>query len=138
MLLLTGYTPYPKQNNEDTRLPHIAAKLDARIHKTALGAEKTVSWQHLEDLVCALELVRDSNFTLVGLEQDSTSQPLPNFKVPRSVAILLGEEVNGLSKEHKNACQQLVEIPMFGNKESFNVVTATAMMLYHMRFASST
>jgi 23S rRNA (guanosine2251-2'-O)-methyltransferase len=130
----TGYTPYPPAQN-DTRLPHIAQKLGKQIDKTALGAEELVPWTHSDDIATCIVELRRADYTIVGLEQTKHSIALPDFKVAQKLALLLGREVEGITPEVLALCDQLVEIPMFGQKESFNVVQAAAMALYHCQFA---
>ena len=126
-IILSGYTPYPHITN-DTRLPHIAEKLTAQIHKTALGAEAMVSFIYQE--TPNLQQLKDAGFTIVGLEQDARSVMLPSYDTPQKVALLLGEEVEGITKELRSECDDIVEIPMHGRKESFNVSVAAGIALY--------
>lgn len=133
-LIFTGYTPYP-QVHPDDRLPHIAAKLEAQIHKTALGAEKLVTWERGEQIEPFLKTLRSQGFVIAGLEQTPTSTPLPDYVIPTKLAIVLGSEVEGLSLQLVNDMDAILEIPMFGQKESFNVVEAATMVMYHWRFS---
>ncbi len=128
-LFLTGYTPYPAIPN-DTRLPHIANKLTSQIHKTALGAEEIVSFEHRETL--DLETLKAQGYHIVALEQAEKSIPLQTYKSPEKIALLLGEEVAGIAPEHLAACDDIVEIPMVGTKESFNVSVAAGIALYQL------
>lgn len=126
-IILSGYTPYP-QLPSDTRLPHISRKLTEQIHKTALGAEEIVPFEHQENP--NLNVLRQDGFTVVGLEQDERSVRLPHYQPPEKIALLLGEEVEGISGELRNECDDLIEIPMKGEKESFNVSVAAGIALY--------
>lgn len=126
-IILSGYTPYPTVSS-DPRLPHIANKLTAQIHKTALGAEALVPFEH-QDMVDPEQLHRDG-FTIVGLEQDKASHILPDYTPPRKIALLLGEEVEGIPLDLRTLCDELIEIPMVGKKESYNVSVATGIALY--------
>lgn len=126
-IILSGYTPYPLLAR-DTRLPHIANKLTAQIHKTALGAETMVPFTYQE--TPELQQLKTAGFTVVGLEQDERSLILPSYNAPQKVALLLGEEVEGITSELRNKCDELIEIPMRGQKESFNVSVATGIALY--------
>ncbi len=132
---LTGYTPYPLALN-DVRLPHLAAKIDKQIHKTALDAERLVEWVYVEEVEPVIKQLQLSGFTVAAVEQASDSVALPDFKPSDKVALLMGREVEGVEPEVLNLCDMALEIPMFGQKESFNVVQAAAMALYHCRFAS--
>lgn len=133
---LTGYTPYPFQDG-DTRLPHLARKIDNQIHKTALDAEKQIKWVHVEDVFTVFTDLKNEGYTIAALEQTPGSQKLPDYTPPNKIAIVLGREVEGVEKEVLAACDITLEIPMFGQKESFNVVQAAAIALYHCRFAHS-
>ena len=130
---LTGYTPYPKLDN-DMRLPHISNKLDAQIDKTALGAHKSVEWEYCEDIESLLGVLEEKGFSLAALEQSQTSTPLPLFQPPDKIAILLGTEVTGVPVKILDRIPIHLEIPMAGRKESFNVVVAAAMATYHCKF----
>lgn len=134
-MYLTGYTPYPP-TTPDVRLPHIAEKLGRQIQKTALGAETLLPWTHEADVLACIATLKDSGFQVVALEQTANSISLPNFKPQDKVAILLGREVEGVEPELLTHCDVAIEIPQFGKKESFNVVQAAAMALYHCRFSS--
>lgn len=126
-IILSGYTPYPRVEH-DIRLPHIAEKLTGQIHKTALGAETMVpfTYQETPDLAA----LKDANFKIVGLEQDARSIMLPAYTPPVKIALLLGEEVEGITDEMRDQCDDLIEIPMIGKKESFNVSVAAGIALY--------
>jgi 23S rRNA (guanosine2251-2'-O)-methyltransferase len=130
---LTGYTPYPLAIH-DHRLPHEAAKLHKHIQKTALGAENTQNWEQAE-LQPLLEELKAEGYALAALEQAIDSVRLPDFRPPPKLALLLGREVEGIAPSLLKQMDVLLEIPMFGQKESFNVVQAAAMAIYHCRFA---
>ena len=126
-IILSGYTPYPTLVN-DSRLPHIADKLTKQISKTALGAELIVPFEHL--LEPPLEALKSQGFRIVALEQADTSIPLAKYQPSSRVALLLGEEVEGITADLLTQCEDIIEIPMVGKKESFNVSVATGIALY--------
>ena len=128
-IILSGYTPYPKLES-DTRLPHFADKITRQIHKTALDAETMVPFEHYEDP--PIKELKADGYAIVGLEQDERSIMLPEYKVPNKVALLLGNEIDGIYPEFRDQCDALIEIPMHGRKESFNVSVATGIALYHL------
>lgn len=130
---LTGYTPYPLSEH-DTRMPHIARKLDTQIHKTALDAERLVTWEHREDVFDLIHELRDEGYQVVGLEQNEKSVELATFRPDEKVALIGGREVEGVEPEVLAQCDAVVEIPMRGQKESFNVSVAAAMALYHLTY----
>lgn len=128
-IILSGYSPYPTLEN-DTRLPHIRDKLTSQIHKTALGAEQMIPFEYQPTLDLAPLAV--AGFRIVGLEQDARASVLPQYAAPEKIALLIGEEVHGIEKELLDQCDDLIEIPMKGKKESFNVSVATAIAFYHL------
>jgi 23S rRNA (guanosine2251-2'-O)-methyltransferase len=130
---LTGYTPYPMHAN-DERLPHLAAKIDRQIHKTALGAESLIAWEHQAELLPIIEQLKEKGLQLVALEQSARSVSLPGFTPSKRIALILGNEVEGVDKALLELMDTVLEIPMSGKKESFNVVEAASMTLYHLRF----
>ena len=134
-VILSGYTPYP-QTDSDRRMPHEAAKLAKQIHKTALGAEEMVKWSHHAELLPVLAKLKKDGYIIAALEQTDDSRELPKYHPPEKIAIIVGREVEGIEPEILEACDLSLEIPMFGKKESYNVVQAAAMALYHCRFTS--
>lgn len=130
---LTGYTPYPYRSG-DSRLPHIAQKLHKQIHKTALGAEDTNLWLQADSVEETIGKLRNQSYVIAGLEQTPNSIMLPDFKAPEKLAIILGSEVEGMNNDLIKQADVCLEIPMFGTKESFNVVEAASMTLYHCTF----
>lgn len=126
-IILSGYTPYPLIPN-DTRLPHISRKLTDQIHKTALDAETIVPFEYQETPDIAS--LRAQGYTIVGLEQDARSTTLSAYRPPEKIVLLLGEEVEGITSDLRDMCDDLIEISMVGKKESFNVSVATGIALY--------
>ncbi|MGH7142443.1 MAG: TrmH family RNA methyltransferase [Candidatus Saccharimonadales bacterium] len=131
---LTGYTPYPV-SPADERLPYQANKIHARIHKTALGAEQSINWHHSQQIEPIIHKLKQSDFTIIALEQDKNAISLANFSPDQRIALIIGSEVSGIEVDILANCDAIVEIPMFGKKESFNVASGAAMALYQLRFA---
>lgn len=138
-IVFSGYTPYPDLSLiglHDPRLPHVVEKLTAQIHKTALGAESMVPFTHVEDLHKWLDdNAAGEKLPVVALEQSESSVMLPDFQPPEKLALLLGEEVHGVDENLLARCDHIVEIPMFGQKESFNVSVACGIALYGLTVA---
>ena len=128
-IILSGYTPYPSLPG-DARLPHIAQKLTQQIHKTALDAETIVPFEYQEHL--NLQSLKREGYRIVGLEQNNRSINLHDYKTPDKLVLLLGEEVLGVENDLLDQCDDIVEIPMIGVKESFNVSVATGIALYKL------
>ena len=129
-VILSGYTPHPRVKN-DQRLPHIIEKLEKSIHKTALGAELLVPYEYFE--TPPISDLKNDGFYIIGLEQNDLSTPIDQHSSPHKVALLLGEEIDGISSELVRQCDELIEIPMYGKKESFNVSVAAGIALYQLR-----
>ena len=128
-VVFSGYTPFL-----DKGLPHEQAKLAKAIHKTALGAENTVSWQRFDDIRAAIQYCRAQGNQIFALEQGAQSLNLAQPQsFPDSLALILGEEVHGIPTDILNECDGLLEIPMCGAKESFNVSVATGIALWEIR-----
>lgn len=132
-VILSGYTPYPVYDG-DNRLPHLAAKTHKQIAKTALGAESTVKWRRTDDIVALIRELQANGVPVAAIEQAPASTALNQWRAPKRIAILVGREVEGIEPEVLALCDAIIEIPMFGSKESFNVVQAAAMALYELRF----
>ncbi len=132
-IVLTGITPRPNGGLNDERLPHVVTKAHSALAKTALGAEDTVTWRYFEDVEKAIESLRKQGFTILALEQDEKSIPISEMPSENPLAILVGTEVTGLSKEVLELCDIICEIPMTGGKESFNVSIAAGIALYQSR-----
>ena len=130
-IICSGYTPYPAIEH-DSRLPHIAEKLTKQIHKTALGAETMVPFRYIETIDEWLS--SNPDMPVIALEQSPDSVMLNDFTAPEKFALLLGEEVHGTPPELLKRCDAVVEIPMFGYKESFNVSVACGIALYGLLF----
>ena len=128
-IVLTGYTPFL-----DKGLPHEQAKLKKQIHKTALGAEENVHYWREDDIFQAIAKLRADGYKIAALEQGEGSKNLAvqqDFDAP--TALILGEEVHGIPQNILNECDELLEIPMCGQKESFNVSVATGIALWELR-----
>lgn len=135
-LYLTGYSPYPKVAN-DSRLPYIVERLERKISKTAIGAEALVPFEQEADVTVLLAQLKKAGYQIVGLEQVPEAMPLNQFQPSARCALLLGEEVEGVPKDIQPFCDAFVEIPMYGQKQSFNVSVAAGIALYGLTSASA-
>ena len=127
-IILTGYTPYPMHDG-DKRLPHLAQKIHKQISKTALDAESNVPFEYHDNLSAWLG---SNTLPMVALEQDPKSINLADFKPPEEFVLVLGEEVDGISADLLARCDYIVEIPMKGRKESFNVSVAAGVAMFSL------
>lgn len=128
-LILTGYTPYPK-SKDDTRPPHISDKIERQINKTALGTQGNIGWEHSADVFNTIDILKSEGYEIAALEQSENSIRLNEFKPPAKLALILGNEVNGISQDVLRACDFVVEIPLRGKKESLNVASAAAIAIH--------
>jgi tRNA G18 (ribose-2'-O)-methylase SpoU len=118
-IYLTGYTPNPAQNK--------------KIEKTALGAEKYLPWESYRNLSYLLDKLAKEKFKIVALEQSKNSLPFHQFTPRWPFVLILGNEVRGLDKRTLKKCDFILEIPMFGKKESLNVAVAFGIVAYTLK-----
>ena len=106
------------------------------IHKTALGAEESVSWRYFQTALEAVEELKANAVTVLSIEQAEGSTKLPQFtpEPSKRYAIVLGNEVKGVHQEVIDASDGCLEIPQFGTKHSMNVSVTAGIVIYH--FAS--
>lgn len=104
----------------------------AEIHKTALGAEDSVSWCYCPTALEAVSQLKDEGFTVLALEQVEHSTKLHRFtpEAGRRYAVVVGNEVKGVAQEVVDACDGCLEIPQLGTKHSLNVSVATGIVVY--------
>jgi len=103
------------------------------IHKTALGAEDSVSWQYFESALSAVNKLRADGYIVYGVEQceGSTKLPFPpSFELPEKAAIILGNEVKGVHQEVIDRSHGCLEIPQHGTKHSMNVSVAAGIAIW--------
>lgn len=128
---LTGYTPYPQVEN-DERLPHESSKTTRQIAKTALGAEKSLQISHQANIAPVIDELRASGYVVAALEQQTGSTRLDDFKAPPKLALIVGNEVDGIDVQSLKLVDEILEIPMRGQKESLNVAVASAIAIYRL------
>lgn len=132
-VILCGITPRPKNLNGEDRLPHVIEKTHSAIAKTALGAEENVAKMYFKSPIEAIKYLRAENYSIFALEQNEDSEPITKLNINNNTAIIVGPEVEGLPSEIVEKCDKIHEIPMLGQKESFNVSVATGIVLYQAR-----
>lgn len=118
-IYLCGITPTP---------PH------REIRKTALGAEDTVKWEHALDIRQIITALQSEGYHVAAIEQTEDSTTLEDFtalKYPK-IAIILGNEVDGVSQEAVDLADTVVEIPQFGTKHSLNISVAAGIVMYEV------
>ncbi len=102
------------------------------IEKTALGATQSVEWKYFENTTAALEELKAENFKIIAIEQAEGSTMLHTFEpeLINKYALILGNEVDGVSDEAMKIADICIEIPQFGTKHSFNVVISAGIVLW--------
>ena len=111
----------------------------AEIHKSALGAEDSVAWEHVDDTMAAIETLKSEGYTIISAEQTVDSVMLDRF-VPeqeRRYAVVFGNEVAGVRQDVVDASDMVLEIPQFGTKHSLNVSVTVGVILWHFRYLMS-
>lgn len=121
-IYVCGYSPTPD---------------DKKVAKTALNAEKSVPWEYYKQTWRLLEKLKKDSVQIVALERFDrlTASKLGvrnifKFKPKFPMALILGNEVLGLSPKILKYCDRIIEIPMYGKKESLNVSVATGIAVY--------
>ena len=116
---LIGYTPQP---------PH------RDIHKTALGATETVAWKYFSKTADAIAELKVEGYKLYGIEQVENSIMLNDFvrTADDKIALIFGNEAEGVEQETLRACDACIEIPQFGMKHSLNISVAAGVVLWEM------
>jgi tRNA G18 (ribose-2'-O)-methylase SpoU len=104
--------------------------------KTALGAEKTVKHHHYAEIGDALASLRSAGYVICAIEQAPRSTNLFEYQAYGPTALILGNEVEGISAEVLSSCDQIIELPMLGSKESLNVATTAGIAVYQLKFGT--
>ena len=104
----------------------------AEIHKTALGAEDSVSWKYFPSALDAVDELQREGYTVYSVEQVEHSTKLQRFKADKGhrYAIVLGNEVKGVNQEVVDASNGCLEIPQLGTKHSMNVSVTAGIVIY--------
>ncbi len=104
------------------------------IHKTALGAEESVSWRYFRDTADAVATLRREGYAVMAVEQAHGSTPLPLFRPDFSTtkyALVLGNEVKGVRQDVVDMADGCLEIPQYGTKHSLNVSVTAGIVIAH-------
>jgi len=121
-IFLVGHTPTPIDRFGRTQ---------PEIKKTSLGASEYIPWQHFETVSELLTTVKQQGVQIVAVEQSETSVLISDYSEPRQVLYVLGNEVEGVSKEVLDSADTILELPMLGTKESLNVSVTAGVVLYY-------
>lgn len=118
-IILIGYTACP---------PH------KEIKKTALGAEDVVAWQHFDKISEAIQCLKIDGYKVYAVEQVEQSVSLEKLQInsTEKIAVIFGNEVNGVEQETIGQCDGYIEIPQLGMKHSLNIATAAGVVLWEL------
>lgn len=124
-IILCGTTPTPLDKYGDKR---------SDFAKVALGAEDIVSWEYEASISEVLKKLKEERSYLIAIEQDEKSVDYKKVSIEgkEDVVLIIGPEVDGISKENLELCDVIAEIPMLGTKESLNVTIAFGIAVYHI------
>jgi tRNA G18 (ribose-2'-O)-methylase SpoU len=104
------------------------------ILKTALGATETVDWEYHENAKKLVQTLKDQGIKVFAIEQAKNSTLLQDFKLANELplAIILGNEVDGVQQELIDMADGCIEIPQFGTKHSLNVSVTSGIVIWHL------
>jgi tRNA G18 (ribose-2'-O)-methylase SpoU len=122
-IYLCGCTPTPKDRFGRERKD---------LAKVALGAERNIEWEYAKDTAELLKKLKKEKYQIVAVEQAENSVNYKKVKTGKTVALVMGEEVNGMSKKVLKLADVIAEIPMQGKKESLNVSVAFGIAGYEI------
>lgn len=122
-IFLCGCTPTPKDRFERGRKD---------LAKVALGAEKNITWEYFSDTKEIIKKLKKENYQIIAIEQDKNSVNFKKLKIKYPIAVVMGNEVEGIDKKTLALCGLIAEIPMFGKKESLNVSVAFGIVAYEI------
>ena len=118
-IMLCGICPVPPKNE---------------IRKTALGATESVDWQYFNDSTDCIKGLKEKGYTIISIEQADNAIDLNNYSIEKSgkIALVFGNEVNGVSDKIINLSDSVIEIPQHGTKHSFNVSVSVGIVLWDL------
>lgn len=118
-IYLCGITPKP---------PH------REINKTALGATETVQWEYTSTTQEAISDLKQKGYKIYSIEQATNSVKLNEFVHVKNskIAIVMGNEVDGVDQEIINLSDSVIEIPQYGTKHSLNISVTTGIVVWHL------
>ncbi|MBI2448614.1 RNA methyltransferase [Candidatus Microgenomates bacterium] len=116
-IFLTGYTGRPPRKE---------------IAKVALGSEDRVPWEYTKDVGRLIGRLKGKGFQVVTLEQGRTAVDYKKYKPRGKIALIIGNEVRGVSKKLQELSDIVIEIPMLGDRRSLNVSVAFGIVAFHL------
>ena len=103
------------------------------IRKSALGATDSVNWEFEKNTIDAISKLKVNGYQIIGIEQANKSTNLNEFNITKKpIAIVLGNEVNGVDENVINVCDDVIEIPQFGTKHSLNISITAGIVIWQL------
>ncbi len=104
------------------------------ILKTAIGATEAVAWTHYASTLEAVSELREAGFEIVGVEQTDESIALQNFEIKkgRPIALVFGNEVQGVAEEVLLQADRCIEVPQYGTKHSLNISVCVGVVVWEL------
>ncbi|MEZ4853580.1 RNA methyltransferase [Flavobacterium sp.] len=104
------------------------------IHKTALGATETVTWEYQENVLDVIHRLKNEQVKVFSIEQTENAIMLNNFQVEtnKRYALIFGNEVKGVSQEAIDLSDGVIEIPQLGSKHSLNISVSAGIVIWDL------
>ena len=103
------------------------------IRKVALGATNSVNWEFQKDTTIALKELKNKGYHILGIEQTTQSSKLEDLILSKKpIAIVLGNEVDGVSDDVIKLCDEIIEIRQFGTKHSLNISVTNGIIIWEI------
>src|ERR1035437_3972337 len=122
-IILVGTTPAPVDR---------FGKIRQDFAKIALGAELAVPWEYNKSIGSVIAKLKKEKYKIFALEQDSNSKDYSKIKYPKNIALIVGNEPYGITKNTLKYADTIIELSMKGKKESLNVSVAAGSALFRM------
>jgi tRNA G18 (ribose-2'-O)-methylase SpoU len=117
-IFLCGYTAYPPK---------------PQIDKVSLGAEKWMPWKYYKSTKRCINALKKKGIKIVALEKTNSSKSIKKIKFSEPVALVVGNEVDGVSQDILDLCDSVAHIDMYGKKESLNVSVASGIAMFEIK-----
>ncbi|UOK42783.1 MULTISPECIES: RNA methyltransferase [Flavobacterium] len=104
------------------------------IHKTALGATETVTWEYAKDVLEVIDNLKKGSVAVYAVEQVENSVMLNDFQIKENqkYALVFGNEVKGVAQEAVHLCDGVIEIPQLGTKHSLNISVSAGIVVWDL------
>lgn len=122
-IILSGTTPDPIDR---------FGRPNPKVAKSALGAEKTISWRHANETLVEVEKFKKDGYQIIAIELAENSTDYKKVSPEEKVVFILGSETDGISKNILDISDIIAEIPMQGSKESLNVSVSAGIALFRI------